>query len=281
MSSFKKFEVISLLLFALSNNCVVNGFAPLVHGKCAVTSLSAEGFGRTSVKEKPKNDSTKSEPHSVPSDAANTCGMSAADAKKALIDLIPRMTGKDEEYRAVESYVNLLEEQYVPVQTIDFLNLAMAGEWQLLFSTNLTGRPTRKLRLRELIQKVESVGFNGSLTNMAQWDLAEDEEVFDCTGIFNVKCSYQINQGARMIVDLNDHEIRPAKGSKIPSDVPGLVGLLHRAFPKEMFDPSGHAFDTTYLDADLRVVRLTGPHHEGVRNIFMRKGSFEINPASD
>mmetsp|Transcript_29267 Transcript_29267/g.59011 ORF Transcript_29267/g.59011 Transcript_29267/m.59011 type:complete len:85 (-) Transcript_29267:152-406(-) len=84
-----------------------------------------------------------------------------------------------------------------------------------------------------------------------------------------------------MIVDLNDHEIRPAKGSKIPSDVPGLVGLLHRAFPKEMFDPSGHAFDTTYLDADLRVVRLTGPHHEGVRNIFMRKGSFEINPASD
>ncbi len=149
----------------------------------------------------------------------------------------------------------------------------------------------------------------------AQWDLAEEDEVFDCTGIFNVKCSYKINQGARMIVDLNDHEIRPGKGSRIPSDVPGLVGkldlsptehisvniyicdhvmftnssifalsivgLLHRAFPKEMFDPNGHAIDTTYLDADFRVVRLTGPHHEGVRNIFMRKGSFEINPAND
>jgi hypothetical protein len=42
------------------------------------------------------------------------------------------MTGKDEEYRAVEAYVNLLEDKYTPVQTIDFLNLAMAGDWQLV-----------------------------------------------------------------------------------------------------------------------------------------------------
>ena len=105
-----------------------------------------------------------------------------------------------------------------------------------------------------MIQKVESDGFNGSLINMvrrllvllnfntiqqvsptfssslpklllqAQWDYAEDEEEFDSTGNFNVKCTYKINQGARMVVDLNDHELRPAKGSKIPSDVPGLVG---------------------------------------------------------
>lgn len=27
-----------------------------------------------------------------------------------------------------------------------------------------------------------------------------------------------------MVIDLNDHELRPAKGSKIPQDVPGLVG---------------------------------------------------------
>lgn len=57
-----------------------------------------------------------------------------------------------------------------------------------------------------------------------------------------------------------------------------MKGLLHRAIPKEMFDPNGHAMDTTYLDADLRIVRLTGPNHEGVRNIFIRKGSITINP---
>eukprot|EP00804_Cyclotella_cryptica_P018869 CCRYP_006409-RA/>CCRYP_006409-RA protein AED:0.28 eAED:0.28 QI:0/0/0.5/1/0/0/2/571/79 len=57
-----------------------------------------------------------------------------------------------------------------------------------------------------------------------------------------------------------------------------LVRLLHRAIPKEMFDPNSHAMDTTYLDADLRIVRLTGAVHEGVRNIFMRQGTIVINP---
>lgn len=98
-----------------------------------------------------------------------------------------------------------------------------------LFSTNLTGAPNRKLRLRELVQRIEADGFQGSLTNTAQWDLAEDGETFDANGNFVVKCSYKINQGSRMIVDLNDHELRPARGSKIPEDVPGLVGELRRS----------------------------------------------------
>jgi hypothetical protein len=97
---------------------------------------------------------------------------------------------------------------------------------QQLFSTNLTGAANRKLRLRELVQIIEASGFNGSLTNTAQWDFAENGEVFDAYGSFSVKCSYKINQGARMIVDLNDHELRPARGSKIPDDVPGVVGEL-------------------------------------------------------
>ena len=238
--------------------------------------LAAEGFASSAVKERP----TQTQPHIDDGGESSVDNVvSASDAKEALIDLIPRMTGKDEEYRAVESYINLLEEGYAPVQTIDFLNLAISGEWQLLFSTNLMSRPNRKLRLRELVQKIEADGFNGRLSNMAQWDYAEDDEgTFDANGNFAVKCSYTINQGARMVVDLNEHEIKPARGSKIPKDVPGLVALLHRAIPKEMFDPNGHAVDTTYLDADLRIARFTGPNHEGVRNVFMRKGTLEIKP---
>ena len=81
-----------------------------------------------------------------------------------------------------------------------------------------------------------------------------------------------------MVVDLDGHELHPATGSGIPSDVPAMVALLQRAIPKEMFDPNNHAIDTTYLDADLRIARLTGPRFEGVRNIFFRKGQLEINP---
>mmetsp|Transcript_34195 Transcript_34195/g.62944 ORF Transcript_34195/g.62944 Transcript_34195/m.62944 type:complete len:277 (-) Transcript_34195:194-1024(-) len=275
MISYPKREAIALLLLACSgNNEVADAFAlsPQPHRTLASTSLAAEGFAPAVVKERPTKKITKVNGES------SIDALSADEAKCALIDLIPRMTGEDEDYRAVESYINLLEDKYSPVQTIDFLNLAMAGEWQLLFSTNLMGRPHKKLRLRELVQKVEADGFNGTLTNLAQWDYAEDGETFDANGKFSVKCSYSINQGARMVVDLNDHEMRPAKGSKIPEDVPGLVGLLHWAIPKEIFDPNGHAMDTTYLDADLRIVRLTGPNHEGVRNVFMRKGSLEISP---
>ena len=253
-----------------------------VHASSMQPLLATEGFAP--VQERPTTtttDDTKSKKE------IDTNNLSVDEVKSRLVDLIPRMTGNEEEYRAVESYVNLLEEKYSPVQTIDFLNLAMMGEWQLLFSTNLIGNssPSRKLRLREMVQKIEPNKFNGTVINMAQWDYAEDtdgddeqQQRFNSNGNFNIKCSYSINQGARMVMDLNEHEIRPAKGSAIPKDVPGLVGLLHRAIPTEIFDPNGHAMDTTYLDADLRIVRLTGPNHEGVRNIFMRKGALEISP---
>ena len=245
---------------------------PNLSSATTTSLLAAEGFGPSAaVKERPAEEDAS---------VINT-NLTVEEAKQALIDLIPRMTGNEEEYRAVESYVNLLEEKYSksPVQTIDFLNLFFSGEWQLLFSTNLTGKPNRKLRLRELVQKIEADGFGGTLTNSAQWDYADNEEgTFDRYGKFNIECSYEINQGARMVIDLDGHELRPAKGSGVPSDVPAMVALLNRAIPKEMFDPSSHAIDTTYLDADLRIARFTGPKHEGVRNIFFRKGQLEIKP---
>lgn len=276
MISYPKRQAIALLLLALGRNYVADAFAPSLQSSRPLTStsveVSAEDVATAAVKERPTTDSK--DPNGESSIDTN---MSADEAKSALIDLIPRMTGQDEEFRAVESYVNLLETKYSPMQTIDFLNLAMSGEWQLLFSTNVMGS-TRKLRLRELIQKIDADGFSGKVTNSAQWEYAEDAEAFDAAGQFSVVCSYSINQGARMVIEVEDHQLRPARGSKIPGDVPKLVGLLSRAIPKEVFDPSGHAMDTTYLDAELRIVRMTGPNHEGVRNIFMRKGSLEINP---
>jgi hypothetical protein len=151
----------------------------------------------------------------------------------------------------------------------------MRGDW-------LAGTPNpAKFRQRELIQQVECNQLEGMVTNEALWDLAEDgDSDFDATGTFSVKCSYKINQGARMLLSLEDNVLKPSRGSKIPQDVPALVGLLHRAMPKELFDPSDHAADTTYLDGDLRIVRYTGPKLEGVRDIFIRQGSWEVDPAN-
>ena len=210
-------------------------------------------------------------------DVLDLTDLSVMQVKEMLLDLLPRMTGLDEEFRAVESYVNALEGRYMPVQTLEFLNLAMSGEWQLLFSTNLAGGPKPNFRLRELLQRIEPGTLNGNITNQATWDLADDGSTFDASGTFSAKCSYEINQGSRMVTDLDDHVLNLAKGSKVPKDVPALVGMLHRAMPKELFDPSEHAMDTTYLDGDLRIVRMAGPRLEGVRDIYIRKGSIEIN----
>lgn len=200
------------------------------------------------------------------------------EIKRRLLDLLPRMVGTAEEFRDVETYVNTLEKRHTPVQTLDFLNLAMSGEWQLLFSTNLSGGPKSNFRLRELFQRVEPNLLEGTVENKATWDLADGGDSFDATGTFTVKCSYKIKQGSRMVLNMEDHTIELGKGSAVPKDLEGLVGLLHRAMPKELFDPTGHAMDTTYLDGELRIVRMTGLRFEGVRGIFIRRGSMEINP---
>ena len=116
------------------------------------------------------------------------------------------------------------------------------------------------------------------MTNIALWDFAEDGVTFDATGTFSVKCSYSIHQGARMSMKVDDHIIEPFRNSKIPKDVPSLVGLLHRAMPTELFDPNDHAMDTTYLDGDVRIIRMTGTQFEGVRDIFIRRDSIDIHP---
>ena len=208
--------------------------------------------------------------------------MRAAPVRDLLVDLLPRMTGQKDEFRQVEDYINALEDKYVPVQTLDFLNLAMGGDWQLLFSTNRLGVPNTKLRLRELVQRIDTKNLNGTVTNVARWDLAEEVPgVFDCSGTFAVKCDYSINQGARMNVDHRDHVLELARGSKVPTDVEGLVGMLSGAMPSELFDPNELAMDTTYIDEKIRIVRLTGSRLEGVRNVFIRSGAVEVSPIKD
>jgi hypothetical protein len=203
--------------------------------------------------------------------------------KKKLLNLLPRMTGSADEFRMVESYVNALEDRYTPVQTLDFLNIAMTGEWQLLFSTNLAGGPKPKFRLREMYQSIEAKNnsMEGTVANQVSWELAEDGINFDASGTFTILCNYEINQGARLLLTRDDSVVRLSKGSALPKDIENLVGLLNRAMPKELFDPDDHAMDTTYLDGDLRIVRMTGPKFEGVRDIFIRRNSMVINPLKE
>jgi hypothetical protein len=258
------------VLLSLSPVCSFSPRIPRTHHQpILVGAESASNRGVGAVAEEEKTEAQ-----------ASASRLSIFEIKDNLLDLLPRMTGTEEEFREVELSVNTLESKYVPPQTLDFLNLAMGGEWQLLFSTNLRGGPRPFFRLKEMFQKVNPTGLKGSVVNVVRWDLMQDQEsgIFDCSGTFSAVCSYEINQGARMIMELKDHTLELARGSAVPSDVQGLVGQIHRSMPTELFDPNQHAMDTTYLDGNLRITRMTGPSFEGIRNIFMRRGSIQINP---
>jgi len=206
--------------------------------------------------------------------------LDTSEIKGRLLYLLPRMTGSSADFREVETLINTLEDRHRPVLTLDFLNLAMAGEWQLLFSTSLSSRPRQNFRITEMFQRVESVFMNslqGTVANEVSWELAENENSFDASGSFTVVCDYEINRGARLELKLQDSILNLAKGSSLPNDFENLIGLLNRAMPKELFDPSDHAVDTTYLDGDMRITRMTGPRFEGVRDIFIRKGSMDTD----
>jgi hypothetical protein len=109
--------------------------------------------------------------------------LSSGQVKERLLDLLPRMRGEAEEFRQVESYVNLLEADYEPALTLDFFNLAMGGEWQLLFSTNLSGT-VQKIRLRELIQRIDPKQLDGTITNIVRDTLCVRDYLFNLFRIF-------------------------------------------------------------------------------------------------
>jgi hypothetical protein len=236
--------------------------------KIIFSSTTAEAIVNTVV---PKESRNKDE-------AAAIDNRNLSQVKADLIDLLATMKGEEAEFRQVENAVNRLEGEFAPIQTLDFFNLLQSGTWQLLFSTQLSGTPNpAKFRLRELTQTVRTDGTTGSWQTRALWDLAPASDThFTCSGLFGVQHSYKITQGSRCSLTLQEDNniLELSKGSAVPDDIQGLVGLLHRTMPDELFDATGHSADTTYLDDTLRIVRYTGGRLEGVRDIFLRSESF-------
>lgn len=80
-----------------------------------------------------------------------------------------------------------------------------------------------------------------------------------------------------MVLNLTDRVLKVI-GQTMPDDIEGLMQKLHPSIPEELFYPDRLSIDTTYLDADLRIVRYTGSKRwEGVRNIFLRSHSYSCD----
>eukprot|EP00587_Corethron_hystrix_P006740 CAMPEP_0113316074 /NCGR_PEP_ID=MMETSP0010_2-20120614/11481_1 /TAXON_ID=216773 ORGANISM="Corethron hystrix, Strain 308" /NCGR_SAMPLE_ID=MMETSP0010_2 /ASSEMBLY_ACC=CAM_ASM_000155 /LENGTH=288 /DNA_ID=CAMNT_0000172689 /DNA_START=20 /DNA_END=887 /DNA_ORIENTATION=+ /assembly_acc=CAM_ASM_000155 len=176
--------------------------------------------------------------------------LSVAEAKLALLELLPTMTGSPKEYEMINHYIQILEKGYIDqkimVQTNDFFQMVLRGDWQLLFTTGAM-MPHPRIRVRSLLQTVAPGILAGNVTNTVAWDYADNNEGgFDCFGVLQISNSYQIDDTNQLHVELKGHTVRPT-GKKIPEDFQMFFKLLQRNIPLEIFDPDKTSMETTYL----------------------------------
>lgn len=96
-------------------------------------SWSAHGFIPPEVIQRPTNAlAAAGEGFGVVESPVDVSRLTMIQVKTKLLDLLPKMMGTPDDFKLVETYVNALEEKYAPPQTLDFLNLAMGGDWQLV-----------------------------------------------------------------------------------------------------------------------------------------------------
>eukprot|EP00611_Tribonema_gayanum_P024198 TRINITY_DN5281_c0_g2_i1.p1 TRINITY_DN5281_c0_g2~~TRINITY_DN5281_c0_g2_i1.p1 ORF type:complete len:278 (-),score=54.85 TRINITY_DN5281_c0_g2_i1:932-1765(-) len=176
--------------------------------------------------------------------------------------------------------VKSLEKQFSsePIHTVDFFNLAISGEWDVVHSTLYPKRApaavvsSEDLTVHSLRQTITpSDGGNprkGEITTAVEWELPEQ----GITGTFEVVAQYLTGDNSSMKLTTTGHRLKP---SSMPRDPQGLVELLQRHMPFELFDPDEQAVFTTYVDHDMRIVWAaggrTGPN--GSRIIFLRHHS--------
>lgn len=173
--------------------------------------------------------------------AANFFGrqvLSTIECKRELIGLLTKAIEIEEEFLdyRVEYLTKYLEYKYVPIQTIPFLNFALSGHWDMLYSNALVTRADKTLAYKisqEIIADDGEGSASGTLNNIVKWEL----ESTDCnySGNLVVECKYLFNSKGDLDVTLLEHLLMP--NGEAPKDVEELIMSIQRSIPFESFDP--------------------------------------------
>jgi hypothetical protein len=195
-------------------------------------------------------------------------------AREELINLLDTEMKDPPDHFRLDYLVKFLESKYTPIQTSSFFNFATKGDWQLQYSNVLTPRASKLLKF-SVNQSIcpDGMSSSGCMENNIQWSLsdpgAEKSETGRYHGSFLVKCGYELTSRGDMYIQLREHILAPV--GELPQDIEGLVMDLQRSIPFESFDPAESYHATTYMDTDLRVVRINGDRFRSIINIFTKK----------
>jgi hypothetical protein len=238
----------------------------LLHGVCSVRSIALKKFHASSCRRKhgslfrssviddvlvkeddaiasflPRRTIPIVNTASMNISAANFFGrqvLSTAECKQELIGLLTKAIEIEDEFfdYRVEYLTKYLEYNYIPIQTIPFLNFALSGNWDMLYSNALVTRADKTLdyKISQEITADEGEGTaTGILNNIVKWELKST----DCRYIGNlvVNCKYLFNTKGDLDVTLQEHLLLP--NGNAPQDVEELIMSIQRSIPFESFDP--------------------------------------------
>lgn len=200
--------------------------------------------------------------------------MSASDERQKLVELLSTFVNSDIQVEPIEKAVLKLESFKMMPATPEFTELALAGEWRLIFSS--LGKISRTpYKLDRTVQRFEPQ--LKRMTNQVDWEFPAKNEVDTVSAQMLINCEYTLVGPSRLNIKLLDHKVKilpreDGSSVELPDNMQAVIDDMRRSIPIEFFDPSGLC-DVSYIEPEYRVARFLGRRIAGVREVFIRISS--------
>ena len=217
-------------------------------------------------------------------EAVTSVSGAASELKHLVKDRREELRGSDFLKCRIEYLVKVLKKSYVPSFTVEFMNLAMSGEWDHGYSNVLLRRADESLTCK-ITQKIIPANSKmveggasearlgeinhantGQIVNQVAWRVIDTKDQLNHGDLF-VHSNYTIGSNGALSLDLGEHVVHAVKLTVEPMD---LVMAIQRSIPFQFFDPSDSMAKNVYIDPELRISEMSGPIFQGVYDIFVR-----------
>lgn len=198
--------------------------------------------------------------------------LSASAVKEELVGILEVLINDDEQVTRVRDCILNLESFKATPITPEFTEMALSGEWSLMFSSMRTRIVKNTVRIRKIFQRFDID--KKQLVNQVEWTFPDKTGIGEVQAVLNVICSYSFVGPGRLNIKLEQHKMSIVERSdgqpnELPDDLQAVIDEMRLALPVEFFDPSGLS-DITYIEPDFRVTKYLGKRFAGVRNVLSR-----------
>lgn len=198
----------------------------------------------------------------------------AETAKVRLLKVLSSLINLDSQHGKVEQLILELESLNAKPVTDTFTEMALAGEWKLIFSS-MTTKTDGSIRIRKIGQKIDPE--KKKLINEVLWSFPSVDGTGNIDAYLWAECDYKFVAPGRLQVETPSHSVKiveteDGKKQTLPDDMQKVITALRSALPIDFFEPQG-LLDVSYIEPNFRLGRFVGKRLAGVRNVFVREGT--------